>query len=93
MRVQRRYHIPKYVFSQTADDYTILYNSRANRRVGLDPMATCFWQLMQVNHTLAQVLDDLGAIFSVPEKTLRDDLDKFYRQMLAMDLLCEAEGE
>jgi hypothetical protein len=81
------YSLPRYialspdVLFQKLNDGSVLLDLISEQYIGLDLVATHIWQLLMedgdTEHVIAQMLE----LYDVDEKTLRDDMAMFLKQL------------
>lgn len=82
---------PDVLFQELAGE-AVLLNLQTGVYLGLDPVGTRIWQLIQSHGSLRKVLEEMLAQYDVAEDRCGADLLKLVEQMQANELLEVVEG-
>jgi hypothetical protein len=87
--LQSRLRIPEGILSHNLDDESVLLNLNTGVYLGLDPVGSRIWHLMQNQDSLQKVLDALVEEYDVPPERCTEDLLSLVGQMMEQKLVEE----
>jgi hypothetical protein len=81
------------VLFRLVGDEGVLLNLRTQRYLGLNPVGTRVWALLEHGETIQTAYDTLLAEYDVEPAALRLDLDLFIGQLVEHELVESADGD
>lgn len=82
---QHVHFLPEVLF-RTVGDEAVLLNLKTEKYLGLDPVGTRIWEVLERSPTIQAAYDELAGEYAVEPERLRIDLEGFIGQIVDQGL-------